>query len=138
MRPLPLVVLPRDRETPPQAPRQKLSVPSQAPAGKMVAGGRPIYFAQVYVNNLGPLLSSGQKVENIYAGYLRLKAGWYVDTTVALNGVKQKVGVFDSDSNLQLGDMPKSQTYRNSGAGRELVFRRRRLVPHRYGRLGRL
>ncbi len=120
--PATLVVLARDRETPPQAPRQRLFGPISTSAGKSVAGGRPIYFAQVYVNNLGPLLSSGQKVENIYAGYLRLKAGWYVDTTVALNGVKQKVGVFDSDSNSQLGDMPKSETYRSSGADESWYF----------------
>ena len=120
--PAPVVILPKDRETSPQVPRQKLFGPISAPGGKMVAGGQPICFAQVYVNNLGPLLSSGQKVENIYAGYLRLKAGWYVDTTVELNGVKQKVGVFDGDSNFQLGDLSKAQTYRNSGEEESWYF----------------
>ena len=29
-----------------------------------------------------------------------LKAGWYLDATVALDGLKQTVGVYHSDSNL--------------------------------------
>ena len=54
-------------------------------------------------------------MQNVYAGSLRLKAGWYLDTTVELKGLKQKVGVFDGDSNLRLGDVAKPQTYRNTG-----------------------
>jgi hypothetical protein len=45
---------------------------------------------------------------------LQLKAGWYVDATVELKGLKQKVGVFDGDSNMRLGDLSKPQTYRNN------------------------
>ena len=42
-----------------------------------------------------------------------LKAGWYLDATVEINGLKQKVCVYDSDSNLHLGDVSRSQTYTN-------------------------
>ena len=42
---------------------------------------------------------------NMLFGQLMLKAGWYLDTTVRLNGVNHKVGVLDGDSNLRLGDV---------------------------------
>jgi hypothetical protein len=49
-------------------------------------------------------------------GQLMLKAGWYLDTTVDLNGLKQKVGVYDGDSNLRLGDVSRAQTVTNRAA----------------------
>jgi hypothetical protein len=108
------VTLPTDRKAPSSGTRRLLFGPIQAPEGKEISGGRPIYFAQVYVNNLS-YLRSGQNVQNVYAGQLRLKAGWYLDTTVELKGVKQKVGVYDGDCNVRLGDVAKPQTYRNAG-----------------------
>ncbi len=108
------VAMPTDRKTPSSGTRRLLFGPIQAPAGKEIAGGRPVYFAQVTVNNLS-YLRSGQNVQNVYAGQLRLKAGWYLDTTVELKGLKQKVGVYDGDCNLRLADVAKPQTYRSSG-----------------------
>ena len=118
----PLVVPPTDRKSPSQANRSKLFGPIQAPVGKTIAGGRPIYFAQTYINNLSSVLRSGQIAQDAYIGQLRLKAGWYVDTTVELKGLKQKVGVFDGDSNLRLGDVSKPQTYRNTGEDENWYF----------------
>jgi len=106
--------LPTDRKTPSSGTRRLLFGPMQAPAEKVIAGGRPVYFAQVTVNNLS-YLRAGQNVQNVYAGQLRLKAGWYLDTTVELKGLKQKVGVYDGDCNLRLADVAKPQTYRSSG-----------------------
>ena len=103
-------VLPSDRRV--VSPAQMLFGPIQAPADKAVAGGRPVYFAQVYIFNQ-ELLTSGQPDQDITAGQLMLKAGWYLDATVEINGLKQKVGVYDSDSNLHLGDVSRSQTYTN-------------------------
>jgi hypothetical protein len=100
------VVLPSERQT--VSPDLLLFGPIQAPADKAVAGGRPIYFARVYIYNR-QLLGSGQEAQN-FIGRLMLKAGWYLDTTVELNGRKQKVGVFDGDSNLRLGDVSQPQT----------------------------
>jgi hypothetical protein len=117
----PLLVPPTDRKPSAQAARQKLFGPIQAPAGKLIAGGRPIYFAQAYLNNLS-YLGEGQDVANIYAGQLRLKAGWYLDTTVELKGLKQKVGVFDGDCNLRLDDVAKPQTYHNAGEEENWYF----------------
>jgi hypothetical protein len=119
---VPLVVLSTERTMPSQAMRQRLFGPIEAPAGKLIAGGRPILFAQAYINNLSTLLRSGQDVQNVYAGQLQLKAGWYVDTTVALKGLTQKVGVSDGDCNLRLGDVSKPQTYRNAGEEENWYF----------------
>jgi hypothetical protein len=102
-------VLPTDRRV---VPDQMLFGPIQAPADKALVGGRPVYFAQVYIFNR-QFLSSGRTDQNIMLGQLMLKAGWYLDTTVEINGLKQKVGVYDGDSNLRLGDVSRSQTFTN-------------------------
>ena len=91
----PLVVQPADRRTPSPAMRPKLFGPIEAPAGKLIAGGRPICFAQAYISDISSLLRSGQTVPDLYAGQLSLKAGWFLEATVDLNGLKQKVGLFD-------------------------------------------
>jgi hypothetical protein len=105
-------VLPSERQT--VSPDQLMFGPIQAQADKAVAGGRPIYYAQVYIYNR-QLLSSGREPQNLIIGQLTLKAGWYLDTTVELNGRKTKVGVFDGDSNLRLGDVSQPQTFTSSG-----------------------
>ncbi|HWU40757.1 MAG TPA: hypothetical protein VN203_24175, partial [Candidatus Acidoferrum sp.] len=105
-------VLPTDRRT--ASPDRMLFGPIQAPADKAIAGGRPIYFAQVYVFNR-QLLSSGRTIQDSTFGQVMLKAGWYFDATVALDGLKQKVGVFDGNCNFRLGDIGRSQTFSNSG-----------------------
>ncbi len=98
----------------PMVSNQMLFGPIPAPADKMIAGGRPVYFAQVYIFNQ-QLLSAGQTGRNIMFGQVMLRAGWYLDTTVVLNGLKEKVGVFDGNSNLRLGDIAEAQTYTNRG-----------------------
>ena len=98
-------VLPTDRRTSPAD--KMLFGPVQAPAEKAVAGGRPVYFAQVYIFDR-ELLISGRAAPTMMIGQLMLKAGWYLDTTVAINGLKQTVGVYDGDSNLRLGDVSRS------------------------------
>ncbi len=95
--------------------------PIQAPADKTVAGGRPVYFAQAYIFNR-QLLATGRTDQNIMFGQLQLKPGWYLDTTVSLNGLKQRVGVCDSDCNLRLGDVARSQTS-SSGVAQSWYFR---------------
>ena len=91
---------------------QMLFGPIQAPAEKAIAGGRPLVFAQVYIFNR-QLLTSGRANSGMMIGQVMLKAGWYLDTTVTMDSLKQKVGVFDADGNLRLGDVSRSQTYTN-------------------------
>jgi len=120
--PAPLVVLLTDRKTTSRTDREKMFGPITAPPAKTIAGGRPVYYAQVYLNVIRSYFGTG-RTQSIPVGYLRLKAGWYVDTTVELKGVKRKVGVFDGDGNLRLGDMAKPQTYRSSGREESWYFR---------------
>jgi hypothetical protein len=94
---------------------QTLFGPIQAPADKAHADGRPVYFAQVYLFNR-VLLRSGNSSPEVMAGQVMLKAGWYLDTTVTLDGRKQRVGVFDGDCNLHLGDVARAQIYTNREA----------------------
>ena len=93
---------------------QVLFGPIQAPAEKAFASGRPLVFAYVYIFNR-PLLASERAGESMISGQVELKAGWCLDTTVTVNGLKQKVGVFDGDCNLQLGDVSSPQ-YRTNRA----------------------
>lgn len=86
--------------------------PVQVPADRLVAGGRPVYFAQAYLLNR-PLGSSHRPALELFLGQLTLKAGWYLDTTVRLGGVNYKVGVLDGNANAGLGDISQVQTASN-------------------------
>ncbi len=121
--PASVVVLPAKGKKSSPPPRQKLFGPIPAAEGKLILGERPMYFAQVYVSDVSSMLRSGQSLQGLYAGYIRLKAGWYAEATVELKGVKQKVGIFDSDSNGRLGDFAKPQTYHNEGEPEGWYFR---------------
>ena len=92
----------------------RLFGPIQVPADRSVAGGRPVYFAQVYFLNRQNL-SSGRRTPNTLSAHLMFKAGWYLDTTVKVDGLEQKVGVIDADANLRLGDVSQPQTRTNRG-----------------------
>jgi hypothetical protein len=104
--------LPGERQAGPTD--QLLFGPIQAPADKAIAGGRPIYFARVYIYNR-QLIGSSTEVQSAFIGQLMLKSGWYLDTTVELGGRRQKVGVYDGDSNLRLGDVSQPQMSTSSG-----------------------
>lgn len=97
-------------------PNQTLFGPMLAPEAKAIAGNRPIYFAQTYLYN-AELLRQGRDISEmgVTIGQLLFKAGWYLDTTVAVNGRKQKVGVYDGNSNLRLGDLSHPQTMTSRG-----------------------
>ncbi len=91
---------------------QVLFGPLEAPASKAIAGGRPVCFAQVYLYNRQIFGSQASRSVATPRGYLRLKAGWYLETTVELDGLKQEVGVYDGDGNMRLGDVAKPQALR--------------------------
>jgi hypothetical protein len=84
--------------------------PIEAPADKQVGPWRPTYYAQMYLFDRSMLKSAGTKSAGTnYMGYLRLRAGNYLETTVDIGGVKQKIGIVDGDCNLRLGDKPTAQ-----------------------------
>ncbi|HEY5912414.1 MAG TPA: hypothetical protein VJA21_17570 [Verrucomicrobiae bacterium] len=101
------------------APRPAWFGPIQVPAGTEFCGGRPIFFANVY---LRPMAGSASGESGGYSGYVRLKAGWYLETTVNLNGAEQKIAVYDGNGNLKLGDLPEPQTY-GSGTEKRWYFK---------------
>ena len=104
--------LPTERRT--SLPDQILFGPIAAPADKAVAGGQPVYFARVYLFNR-QMLSAGRVGQSIMFGQLMFKAGWYLDTTVTVDGAKQRIGVYDGNSNLRLGDIARAQTVTSRG-----------------------
>jgi hypothetical protein len=120
--PAPRVALPAPLKPSASASRRVMFGPIQAPADKMIAGGRPIYFAQGYINQLSSTWRLGERAQNISAGYVRLKAGWYAEATVELKGVKEKVGVLDGDCNLRLGDVSEPRTYGGLGEEQSWYF----------------
>jgi hypothetical protein len=105
----------------PSGMEEALFGPILAPADKLIAGGRPIYYAHLYLFNR-QMLESAPADQNLFIGQIQFKAGWYLDTTVQMSGLKCKVGVFDGDSNLRLGDPWRPQTYRLAGEGESWFF----------------
>jgi hypothetical protein len=109
------VTLSTDRRV--TTPDMALWGPIEAPADKKIDGGRPVYYAQTYLYNTELLRRSPSSRSSSatisFLGQLQLKAGWYLDTTVELNGRKQKVGVYDGNGNFRLGDAPQMVTYTN-------------------------
>ena len=79
--------------------------PIEAPAGKRTGAWQPTYHAQMYLFNRSLIKTSGTN----YIGYLRLKAGNYLETTVDIGGVKQRIALVDGDCNLRIGDKPAAQ-----------------------------
>ncbi len=114
------VVLPTEDTSASPSMQRLLFGPVEAPADEAIAGGRPIYFAQVYVYTTA--LRANPAARNVFAGQLRLKAGWYLETTVELAGSKHRVGVYDGDSNLRLGDLSKPRTFRDPREGQTWSF----------------
>jgi hypothetical protein len=83
--------------------------PVEAPASKRIDGWKPIYYAildlrtNAILNLRNRRVCSGQD----YLGNLRLRAGWYLETTVERDGTRQKMAVIDNDANMRLGDVCK-------------------------------
>jgi hypothetical protein len=118
----PRVALPTDLKAA-SGTEQMLFGPLEAPVDKMIAGGRPVSFAHVYLYNRRQLGPQASRSVNIPLGSFLLKAAWYLDTTVELNGVKQRVGVYDGDGNMRLGDMAKAQINRSGGQDSNWYFK---------------
>jgi len=106
------VVVADDRRT--ASSEQVLFGPIAAPEGTKIAGGQPVYYAQTYLYNTALLRGTASTPRlTSMIGQLRLKAGWYVEAMANLRGIRQKVGVYDGNSNLRLGDVPQPQVITN-------------------------
>jgi len=84
--------------------------PIPGPPGKEFAGGHPVFFVQVY---LRPQAEQPESARDVFMGYLRLKAGWYLEANVDVDGAKRKIAVYDGNNNLKLGESPEAQNYQS-------------------------
>ncbi|HWI56612.1 MAG TPA: hypothetical protein VNZ22_05260, partial [Bacillota bacterium] len=75
---------------------------------KTINGHHPVYFAQAYI--YARMYRTQPEQPNAYLGQVRFKAGWYLETSVTLGSLKKKVGLYDANSNQQLGELAKCQT----------------------------
>ena len=85
--------------------------PIPVPEEKKIGAWRPIYFAQMYLFTRPA--DAATNTRNTYLGQLRFKAGWYLETTVELDGVTRKVGVVDGNCSFHLGEPNQPTTYQN-------------------------
>ena len=92
-------------------PEIALFGPIPVPDEKKIGTWRPIYFAQMYLYAKPADIAANRG--NSYLGQLRFKAGWYLETTVDLDGVTRKVGIVDGNCNFRLGDFNQPTTYQN-------------------------
>ena len=85
--------------------------PIAVPEAKKIGVWQPIYYAQMYVYNLPARIKSGDR--SSYLGQLRLRPGWYLETTVDVDGVTRKVGIVDGNCSFRLGEASQPVTYHN-------------------------
>jgi len=83
-------------------PAQVLFGPIEVPKDKPIGTWQPTLYAELYLFNR-KMITQGGGTGN-YLGHLRVKPGCYLETTVELDGVKQKIGFLDANCNMRLGD----------------------------------
>jgi hypothetical protein len=69
--------------------------------GQKIGPWTPVFYAEMYLYNR---LSIKSSQENSYYGQMRMMCGWYLETTIELDGVKQKLAVRDGNCNFKLGE----------------------------------
>lgn len=74
---------------------------------------RALYYAAVTFYNR-QLREWGEN-DGLYLGRVRLRPGWLLQTTVEVDGRKEKVALLDANSTLRLGDPPKWRTSESDG-----------------------
>jgi hypothetical protein len=84
--------------------------PIPVSADRMIGSWRPVYLGELRVDTRG-----GGKGEDVYIGLLRVYAGWYLETTVEVDGFKQKAGVIDTAAQMRLGNEWKPHIPSGSG-----------------------
>ncbi len=84
--------------------------PIPVSADRMIGSWRPVYLGELRVDT-----REVAKGGDVYIGLLRVYAAWYLETTVELDGFKQKVGVFDTAAQMRLGNEWKPEIAGGSG-----------------------
>jgi hypothetical protein len=80
--------------------------PIEAPASRWIGAVKPVYYAvlDLRTNAIGQLRKNPAGTKN-YLGNLDLRAGYYLETTVEMDGRQQTVAVIDNNANMRLGDL---------------------------------
>jgi hypothetical protein len=91
--------------------QQALFGPIEMPASKKIGPWQPLYYGELMIYNPSAITATGDRRD--FIGFLRLKAACYWEAMVELEGVRQKLGLVDADSNLRLGEPWQPQTYTN-------------------------
>ncbi len=83
--------------------------PIAVPETHRIGEWRPTYYADntLYARDL----DSVRRDRMSYIGYLRLKAGWCLETTAEFEGRKHKVAIYDANTNFKLGNGPASRVF---------------------------
>jgi hypothetical protein len=81
--------------------------PIQMPADKSAGPWKPRFYADMYIYNKRAI-SEGKTDPSSNIGQLRALAGAYLETTVEMNGQKQKMAVADGNCNFKLGDLSRA------------------------------
>ena len=91
--------------------------PIELPEARATGPWRPRFFVEVYLYNKS-LLKSAQPDTHMPLGQLRVYAANFVETTVELNGARERWGFIDGNCNFRLGDRASSTSiYRGSARG---------------------
>lgn len=77
-------------------------------------GGTPTLYGGVYLANMAMVRSANTSMdrENLFAGQVRVQAGWFLQAKLKLDGTSHLVGIYDANFNNRLGEPPKPSTYR--------------------------
>lgn len=92
--------------------------PVAAPDDKKLGESQLIYFVQAYIyarSAIAVRSASGTVLRNLYLGQLRMRPGWYLETTVEVDGVSRKVGVLDENCSFRPEEMDQPTMYKNGG-----------------------
>lgn len=90
--------------------------PIEVSADQTQGQWRPSVFGEMYLYDRSALKRGGQMS---YAGYLRVRPCSYLEATVDLNGVKQKIAFVDGSCNMKIGD---SGVFQSMTSGSEIYW----------------
>lgn len=91
--------------------KQMVFGPIDLPPDKKVGPWQPSVYAVAEIRTDEVLLFP---TRNESAGILRVKPGWYLEATVDVNGVEEKIGIVDADRDLKLaGDARGEYSHMN-------------------------
>jgi hypothetical protein len=76
--------------------------PMEAPPSQTIGPWRPVFYVEMSVYNKTQLY--GKNTGNDYYGNLRVMAGWLLETTVEVEGIRQKIALKDGNCNFRLGE----------------------------------